>query len=88
MLSLALLGRSGIQRCHELWCRPSATALIQPVSWEPLNAVGVGLKKQEKKKKKNVRWTEQQGASSSLTVMKTVSMMQWGQEPGQRWGWW
>ena len=34
-----------------LWCRLAAVALIQPLAWEPLYAVGVALKRWEKKKK-------------------------------------
>ena len=34
-----------------LWCRPAATALIQPLAWEPPYAVGAALKRQNKKKK-------------------------------------
>ena len=33
-----------------LWCRAAAVALIQPLAWEPTNAVGVSLKRQKKKK--------------------------------------
>ena len=32
-----------------LWCRPAAVALIRPLVWEPLYAVGVALKRQKKK---------------------------------------
>ena len=35
-----------------LWCRPSATAPIQPLDWEPPYALGVALKRPERKKKK------------------------------------
>ena len=41
-----------------LWCRPVATAPIQPLPWEPLCAVGVAqemAKKEEKKKRKKER---------------------------------
>ena len=43
-----------------LWCRPAATALIQPLGWEHSYAVGVALKRQKtkdkrQKKKKNSR---------------------------------
>ena len=31
-----------------LWCRPAATAPIQPLPWEPLHATGVALKRQKK----------------------------------------
>ena len=40
-----------------LWHRLAAVALIQPLAWEPLYAVGVALKgkkrKKERKKEKN-----------------------------------
>ena len=36
-----------------LWCRPAATALIQPLAWEPPYAAGVALKSKKKKKKKS-----------------------------------
>ena len=29
-----------------LWCRPTDTAPIQPLAWEPPYAVGVALKRQ------------------------------------------
>ena len=32
-----------------LWCRPGATALIQPLAWEPPYAVGMALNKQTNK---------------------------------------
>ena len=35
-----------------LWCRPVATAPIQPLAWEPLYDTGAFLKKKKKKKKK------------------------------------
>ena len=35
-----------------LWCRPVATALIQPLAWEPLYVTGAALKRPKKKKKK------------------------------------
>ena len=28
-----------------LWCRPEATALIQPLAWEPPHAAGAALEK-------------------------------------------
>ena len=34
-----------------LWHRPTATALIGPLAWEPPYAVGVALKRQKEKKK-------------------------------------
>ena len=37
-----------------LWCRPAATALIVPLAWEPPYATGAALKRQKKKKKKNL----------------------------------
>ena len=35
-----------------LWCRPVATAPIEPLAWEPPCAVGVALKKRKTKIKK------------------------------------
>ena len=35
-----------------LWGKPAATALIQPLAWEPPYAVGATLKGQKKKKKR------------------------------------
>ena len=32
-----------------LWCRPAAVALIRPLAWEPPNAAGAALKRQDKK---------------------------------------
>jgi len=34
--------------CCELWCRPAAVALIQPLAWEPPYGVGMALKRQNK----------------------------------------
>ena len=38
-----------------LWCRLAAVALIQPLTWEPLYAMGVALKSKTKQltKQKN-----------------------------------
>ena len=37
-----------------VWCRPGATALIQPLAWEPTSICwGCGPKKTKKKKKKS-----------------------------------
>ena len=35
-----------------LWCRQAATALIQPLAWEPPYVVGAALKRQKKKQNK------------------------------------
>ena len=32
-----------------LWCRPAAVAPIRPLAWEPPYALGVALKKKNKK---------------------------------------
>lgn len=39
------------QRCCDLWCRPVATALIQPLAWKPPYAAGVALKSKNKTNK-------------------------------------
>ena len=38
-----------IRRCCELWCRPAAAALIQPLAWELPYATGMALKRKKKK---------------------------------------
>ena len=38
-----------------LWCRPAATALIQPLAWEPPYAAGAALKTEEREKEKKKR---------------------------------
>ena len=42
-----------------LWllCRPAATALIQPLAWEPPCAMGMALKRQKIKIQKNTQTT-------------------------------
>ena len=35
-----------------LWCKPASTALIGPLSWEPLYATGAALERQKEKKRK------------------------------------
>ena len=51
--SLAWLSGLWIQRCRELWCRPAAAALTQPLVWEAPYAVGVaeGMEGMEGEKK-------------------------------------
>ena len=50
--SLALLSGLRIWHCPQLWLwnRLPATALIQPLAWEPPYAFGVDLKSQKKEK--------------------------------------
>ena len=35
-----------------LWCRPAATALIEPLAWEPPRASDAALKRDQKEKEK------------------------------------
>ena len=49
---LALLSGLRIWRCCELWCRPLAIALIQPLVLEPPCAAGALQKKFKKRRKK------------------------------------
>ena len=46
---LVLLRWLRIWCCHELWCRPAAAALIQPLAWELPYVRGVTLKKKKDK---------------------------------------
>ena len=41
-----------------LWCRPAATAPIQPLAWEPPYASDVALEKTKKKKKRKKKERE------------------------------
>ena len=54
--SLAPLSGLRIWCCCELWCRPAATAPIQPPAWEPPHAVGAALGMAKRKKKKKRRY--------------------------------
>ena len=47
--ALALLSGLTIWHCCELWYRPTATAPIQPLAWEPLYAGSAALKRPRKK---------------------------------------
>ena len=35
-----------------LWCRPAAAALLTPLAWEPLYALGAAIEKAKRQKKK------------------------------------
>ena len=69
--SAASLSWLRIQSCCELRCRLSATALIQPLAWEPPYAAGAALKdrqegrkegrKEERKKEKERRKERKEG---------------------------
>ena len=52
--SLASLSELRIRGCHELWCRPAASALICPQPGNP-HTLQVQPKKDEKKKKRLIR---------------------------------
>ena len=48
-MSCGVGGRCGLDPALLwLWCRPAAAALIQPLTWEPLCAVGTALNKRQK----------------------------------------
>ena len=40
-----------------LWYRPAATALIQPLAWEPPYAAGAALEKAKRQRKKKKEYT-------------------------------
>ena len=52
-----------------LWCRPEAAALIQPLAWEPLYAVGAALKSKEKKKKTGKKSKNKLNRESKLSIL-------------------
>ena len=49
--ALDSLGGLRIQCCHELWRRPAAVFLMQPLAWELPYAARAAVKSQKKKKK-------------------------------------
>ena len=49
-----------------LWCRLTAVAPIQPLAWEPPNAVSAALKKKKKKKKEKKRKKRNNSAESKF----------------------
>ena len=60
-----------------LWHRPSATALIGPLAWEPPYAVGAALEKTKKKKEYQILSSApvRPGASSHVTFRATFSVV-------------
>ena len=56
-----------------LWCRPAATVLIPPLSWELPNATDVALKRQGKKK--GIIGTKRQGLTHSPTGILSFSQV-------------
>ena len=79
--SLVWLRGLRIWHCHELWyrsqmgsCRPGATALIRPQTWEPPCAVIVTQEKGKKKKKNKLKKNESDGSSEGQSpLLDTVS---------------
>ena len=65
--SLASLSRLRIRHFDELWRRPEAPAPIQPLAQELPYAMGVALKKDQKKNKKK-NWTFQYWAWRQSTL--------------------
>ena len=77
-----------------LWCRPTAIALIRPLTWEPPCAVGVALKSKAKNKTK-----QKMGVSISARCVKNPTevlirdassipgLTQWVKDPALLWLW-
>ena len=73
---LALLVSCGVGHRHGLdplllwpWHRPAATALIQPLAWEPPYALGMALKKKKKKRLKKKNNEVCQGCGITVTFI-------------------
>ena len=56
-----------------LWCRLAATALFQPLAWEPPYAASASLKRQKTKKRKEKTWFE---VFSSVFITFTFAFIQ------------
>ena len=54
--SLASIGGWRISCCYELWCRPLATAPIQPLAWESPYTAGAALKSKKKESTEHNPW--------------------------------
>ena len=54
-----------------LWCRPSATALIRPLAWEPPYATSGALKSKKKKKKKKEILSESPNSLIKTKIERT-----------------
>ena len=52
-----------------LWCRPVATAPIQPVAREPQHAAGAALKRQKKKKKRKKKKRKKRKRKTGVPVV-------------------
>ena len=55
-----------------LWCMPVATALISPLTWEPLYAAEVALEKAKRQKKKKKGKKEILGIKTIISEMKCL----------------
>ena len=95
--SLALPSGLMIPHYHELWCRsglylallwlwgrPAAAALIRPLAWELLYAMGVALKRPKKKKKKKKK-KEIRKVWGGLIRLGDLN---WENPTHWRWGFW
>ena len=51
-----------------LWCRPTATALIGPLSKKPPNAVGAALKRQKKESDETKEGDRLEGATVAPAI--------------------
>ena len=60
-----------------LWCRPSATAPIQPLTWEPTYAMDAALKKDKKKKKKKASESCLQRHFKSNVSSFSIKLLGW-----------
>ena len=63
------------QCCHELWHRPAAIALIQPLAWEPPICCGCGPKKTKGQKKEKTKKQNKTVSSGELTARNMVSVV-------------
>ena len=58
-----------------LWCRPAATALIQPLAWEPPYAIGAAKEKAKRQKKKK-------GKASGIPSLTQLRKLKFPAMPG------
>ena len=67
-----------------LWCRPVATAWIQPLAWEPPHALYAALEKAERqKKKKKKKKSAELGGSETKEGLQKNGQAEWVGKPGR-----
>ena len=74
--SLSLLSGLKTWHCHELWCRPAATALIRLLAWEFSYALGAAPLPKKKSKEKEKEAITSGSSCHGLAATNVTSIHQ------------